>query len=78
MEEHGAARITVSSVEMGGLFGEIVGTGTIKGLRTPLLGHFFDTCDASFLELGPQRSLEHHHLHRGRANGTSLDPWWWR
>ena len=36
MEEHGAARMVMSSVEMGGLFGGIVGTGTIKDLRTPL------------------------------------------
>ena len=38
MEELGAARVTMSSVEMGRLFGGIVGTGTIKGLRTPLSG----------------------------------------
>ena len=35
MEGLGAAHMAMSSVEMGGLFREIVGTGTIKELRSP-------------------------------------------
>ncbi|KAM6317392.1 uncharacterized protein O3Q21_008422 isoform 1-T7 [Podargus strigoides] len=46
---------TTCSVEMGGLFGEIVGTGTIKGLGAPWRGGGFALPD---WDLGPQHGLE--------------------